>query len=330
MESEFDRKECSVKTSSPPREDNETALHAWDQRVAPEMFWLSVFSLLSLAGLLHLHDKPEFQPIFIGCGLSLLAVYPICWIDACWGGRLGSRQGRARWLYCALPPLRLGARDHATGLNVWLPSLGWQQVGHALEQRLERASSVPMIVFALMVLPLTVADYFWANRLASDPLLSGLLNGANGLIWFAFAGEFILRLSIADSKWAYIKGHIVDLAIVLLPLFSFLQALRLGRVLRLQQLARTSGKLYRLRGVALRAWRALLLIDAVSRLINGPPERRLVTLRAALIQKERELADLRAEIAKLESAASRQLDSMSEPGDHNQISQDDPSPGQAA
>ena len=131
MESEFDRKECSVKTSSPPREDNETALHAWAQRVAPEMFWLSVFSLLSLAGLLHLHDKPEFQPIFIGCGLSLLAVYPICWIDACWGGRLGSRQGRARWLYCALPPLRLGARDHATGLNVWLPGLGWQQVGRA-------------------------------------------------------------------------------------------------------------------------------------------------------------------------------------------------------
>ena len=87
---------------------------------------------------------------------------------------------------------------------------------------------------------------------------------------------------------------------MLLPLVAFLQALRLGRLLRLQQLTRTA-RLYRLRGVLLRAWRALLLIDAISRLINGPAEKRLVKLRATLIQKEQELADLRAEIAKLEA-----------------------------
>ncbi|MBC8113183.1 MAG: potassium channel protein, partial [Candidatus Saccharimonas sp.] len=225
-----------------------------------------------------------------------------CWVDAIWSGRRGSRQGRARWLYCLLPPLRLGACDHATGKNIWLPGLGWQPVGRELEQRLERVSSVPMILMALMVLPLIGVEYFWAERLEADPLLSGLLNGAGGLIWFAFAGEFILRLSIAHSKWGYVKSHFIDLAIVLLPLVTFLQALRLGRLLRLQQLTRTA-RLYRLRGVALRAWRALLLIDAVSRLINGPAEKRLVKLRATLVQKEHELTDLRAEIAKLEAMA---------------------------
>ncbi len=306
---DLDSKECFVNSSSSSHtENNDTALHAWDQRVAPEMFWLAMFSLLCLAGLLYLHDKPEFQPIFLTCGLGIVIAYPLCWLDALWSGRLGSRQGRLRWLYCVLPPLRLGARDHATGLNIWLPGLGWQRVSHELEERLERVSSVPMIVLALLVLPLTVVDYFWADRLAANPLLSGLLNGANGIIWFAFAGEFILRLSIADNKWTYLKGHVVDLAIVLLPLFSFLQALRLGRILRLQQLTRTA-RLYRLRGVSLRAWRALLLVDAVSRIINGPPQRRLARLRETLTQKEQELAALRTEIAKLESLTTRQADS---------------------
>lgn len=293
------------------------------------MFWLAMFSLLCLAGLLHLHDKPEYQPIFITCGLGLMMVYPLCWLDAFWGGRLGSRQGRSRRLYCVLPPLRLGACDHATGLNIWLPGLGWQQVGHELEQRLERVSSVPMIVLALMVLPLTVVDYFWADRLAADPLLSGLLNGANGLIWFAFASEFILRLSIADNKWTYLKGHVVDLAIVLLPLFSFLQALRLGRILRLQQLTRTA-RLYRLRGVSLRAWRALLLVDAVSRIINGPPERRLLRLRETLTQKEHELTTLRNEITKLESLTGRKADSAEQPTSDDQHSPADSPSDQAA
>lgn len=286
--------------TTPLNEADQSALKAWDRRIAVEMFWLSVFSLLFLAGLLHLHDKPEYQPVMIICALGLLAIYPACWVDAFWGGKHGSRQGRSRWLYCLLPPLRLGACDHGTGKNIWLPGLGWQPVGHDLEQRLERVSSVPMVLMALMVLPLIGVEYFWADRLAADPLLSGLLNGAGGLIWFAFAGEFILRVSIAHSKWGYVKSHFIDLAIVLLPLVSYLQALRLGRLLRLQQLTRTA-RLYRLRGVVLRAWRALLVIDAVSRLVNGPAEKRLIKLRATLVQKEQELADLRNEIARLET-----------------------------
>ena len=298
---------------APLSKSDEAALLAWDRRIAAEMFWLSIFSLLFLAGLLHLHDKPEYQPVMIVCALGFLGIYPACWVDAIWSGRRGSRQGRARWLYCLLPPLRLGACDHATGKNIWLPGLGWQPVGYDLEQRLERVSSVPMIVMALMVLPLMVVDYVWKGRIEADPMLSGLLNGAGGLIWFAFASEFILRFSIAQSKWSYVRTHFIDLAIVLLPLFAFLQALRLGRLLRLQQLTRTTGQLYRLRGVAMRAWRALLLIDAVSRLINGTAEKRLVRLRATLIQKEQELADLRAEIAKLEVATASPSDSFAPP-----------------
>ena len=145
---------------------NQTALHVWDQRIAPEMFWLSVISLLFLAGLLHLYDQLEYQPILIICGIGFLGIYPACWVDAIWSGRHHTRQGRARWLYCLLPPLRLGACDHATGQSVWLPGLGWQRRGRPLEQRLDRASSVPMVVMALMVLPLMGLDKFYEARLA--------------------------------------------------------------------------------------------------------------------------------------------------------------------
>ena len=310
---------------TPLSQSDEAALRVWDRRIASEMFWLSLFSLLFLAGLLHLHDKPEYQPVLIVCVLGFLGIYPACWVDAIWSGRHGSRQGRARWLYCLLPPLRLGARDHATGKNIWLPGLGWQPVGRELEQRLEHVSSVPMVLMALMVLPLIGVEYLWKERIEADPLLSGLLNGAGGLIWFAFAGEFILRISIAHSKWGYVRSHVIDLAIVLLPLVTFLQALRLGRLLRLQQLTRTA-RLYRLRGVALRAWRALLLIDAISRLINGPAEKRLVQLRATLVQKELELTDLRAEIAKLEATN----DSFAEESPVEGVAAQDGSSDQAA
>ena len=314
---------------APLGKSHETALLAWDRRTAAEMFWLSVCSLLFLSGLLHLHDKPEYQPILIVCVLGFLGIYPACWVDAIWSGRFGSRQGRARWFYCLLPPLRLGACDHATGKSIWLPGLGWQPVGRDLEQRLERVSSVPMIVMALMVLPLIIVEHFWKERIDADPLLSGLLNGAGGLIWFAFAGEFILRFSIAQSKWSYVRTHFIDLAIVLLPLFSFLQALRLGRLLRLQQLTRTA-RLYRLRGVALRAWRALLLVDAISRLINGPAEKRLVKLRATLVHKELELADLRAEIAKLETATAVTNDPSADASSEDPVATQNGSSDQAA
>jgi hypothetical protein len=306
------QKELPVDQSALQDEHQQSMLKASDQWIAPRMFWLSVLSLLFLAGLLHLHDKPEYRTILVVCALGYLSVHPACWIESVWARRRGSRQKPVCWFYCLLPPLRLGARDHATGTRIWLPGLGWQDVEHELELRLERASSVPMIVLALMVLPLIGIEHIWEQRLTSDPLLSGLLGAATGLIWFAFAGEFILRLSIAPSKLDYCKRHWIDLAIVLLPLLAFLRALQLGRLLRLQQLTRTA-RVFRLRGVMLRAWRALLLVDAVNRLLNGPPGRRLVKLRATLAQKEHELEELRAEIARLEKAVAPQSNLVATP-----------------
>lgn len=50
----------------------------------------------------------------------------------------------------------------------------------------------------------------------------------------------------------------------------------------------------------MKTYRALLLVDAVSRLLQGSPEKRLVKLRQRLADQETELTALRREIAELE------------------------------
>jgi hypothetical protein len=271
------------------------------ERSASVMFFVSASSLLFLSGLLHLSDNLDHKSVVIVCAFG----YVVCWM-ACLMEAMGvlprsSGANRTHWMYCLLPPLRMGARDRLTGTRIWLPRLGWQVADRELEVRLDRISSIPMIAIALMVLPLMAVEYTWGEVIVADPRLSGLMSGAAGLIWFAFAWEFIIRCSIAPKKLEYCLRHWIDLAIVLLPLISFLRAAQLGRLLRLQQLTRTA-RLYRLRGVALRAWRAMLLIDAVQRLLTGPPERRLHKLRATAEVKQQELDDLRREIARLESS----------------------------
>ena len=69
-----------------------------------------------------------------------------------------------------------------------------------------------------------------------------------------------------------------------------------GVLLRVQQMT----KAYRFKGAMTRGWRALLVLEAIQRLIAGPPNRRLEKLRTALDLKEAELRQLRAEIHELE------------------------------
>jgi hypothetical protein len=85
-------------------------------------------------------------------------------------------------------------------------------------------------------------------------------------------------------------------AVELLPV---LRLLRLGRVLRLEQLLNW-GRVHRLQALIARAWRAILLLQIVQRLIGRSPQRQLKKLKELLEAKEEEVADLRREIDDLE------------------------------
>jgi predicted nucleic acid-binding Zn-ribbon protein len=59
--------------------------------------------------------------------------------------------------------------------------------------------------------------------------------------------------------------------------------------------------MYKLRGVLMRTYRALLLVEAIKRLLHGNPQKRLEKLRRQLADHEVALEQLRTEIRDLES-----------------------------
>ena len=62
-----------------------------------------------------------------------------------------------------MPIFRLCGRDHVNGTHVWLPILGWQETNRSLEKLLARRFSIPMIIIALLVLPVVILELFWAE-----------------------------------------------------------------------------------------------------------------------------------------------------------------------
>ena len=52
-------------------------------------------------------------------------------------------------------------------------------------------------------------------------------------------------------------------------------------------------RLYRLRGVATKAWHALLLVEGLARLLGQTPDKRLADLEEKIAELEEELAELR-------------------------------------
>lgn len=312
-----------------------------DRRLAPAMFWLSVLFLLLMAGALHLMPGLRAEPavreqtaeaallvtpslpldpavsrmtMLAGaiCGWGVLLLYPVFVLEGLLHWRAGGRLKRSLW-QCAFPPSRAAARDHAGGSMVWLPRIGWASVDASLRNRVERGASIPMLVIALMVLPLLVAEHYLESQIRSNAWLLFTVKASAGLIWMAFTFEFVLMLSLSERKWRYARTHWLDALIVCLPLVDFLPALRLGRLFRLgrmarlQQLAKTL-RVFRLRGTAMRLWRAILLLEVIDRVIGGSTEKRLTKLRDQLAIKEREVAELQGEIARLESSLAESVD----------------------
>jgi voltage-gated potassium channel len=214
-------------------------------------------------------------------------------------------QRQAALLACFCPPLRLCARHCDMDGKIWFPHLGWQVVDRTLQDRLEKLFSIPMIMIALLILPVLLVEVGMREQVLNRPWLQCLLNVSTGLIWFAFAAEFLVMVSVADKKLKYCKDHWLDMAIILLPFIAFLRSLRVIRATRLARLAKVQqlsrmGRLYRLRGLAMRALRALLILELINRLLPISPARRLKRLQLVLAEKEADIAALRQQIADLE------------------------------
>lgn len=273
-----------------------------DRRLAVPMFVASLAYLTCLSGVLHMHDSVAIPAAFTICAWGLAVIYPLFVLELGLHWQAGGRLSKRDVLYCLLPPMRLGARDHSGGNTMWLPVLGWKTVDKELRARVEKGATVPMIVVALLVLPLLAVDFIWSSEEAPEAIPQLVSQVGASLIWLAFTFEFIVMISIVKGKVRYCKEHWIDIAVIFLPLIAFLRVARLGRLGRLvkvQQITKTA-RIYRMRGLLLRLWRALLLVDAIDRLLRGKPERQLTKLQATLAAKQREVEELRGEIARLE------------------------------
>jgi voltage-gated potassium channel len=101
-------------------------------------------------------------------------------------------------------------------------------------ERFERAVELPLLVMALVMVPLLVVP------LAVDlsPRLEQAFVAADWFVWAAFAFEYVVRLCLTDRRWRFVRREWPDLLIVILPFLRPLRIVRSARALRLLRLGR--------------------------------------------------------------------------------------------
>ncbi|MEM8910434.1 MAG: potassium channel protein [Planctomycetota bacterium] len=235
-------------------------------------------------------------------------IWPTVWIESVYHWCIRPKTAALRpfhiytLLFCILPSLRMCARSVEMDFQLWLPGLRWQRADKRLRRRLARMFSVPMIGIAMLILPVLLTEFLFKEQVARYLWLRLILHMSTGVIWFAFAAEFILMVSIAEKKWHYLRQNWVDLAIIALPLFSFLRSLRFIRATKLFKFGKLSQlvRAYRLRGTAIKGFRALVLLDVATRFGRNDPEAQLKRLQDQLAIQNRETRLLRLAIARLQ------------------------------
>ena len=247
----------------------------------------------------------QMENFTLALALSLWPVFIFEFLFYLFLSEHGRRFTRIRLLACFCPPLRLGVPNLEMRGRIWLPKLGWTRPTARVGRQLEKNFGMPMIVIALMILPILLVEFGLREQVAERIWLRILLHVSTGTIWFAFAFEFIVMCSVAPKKLRYCKVHWLDLAIVLLPLLSFLRSLRVLRATRLARLAKIQyltklGRVYRLRGLAIKGFRGLAVIEVMNRILPMTLERQVELLKEQLTENEREGRDLQQKIASIE------------------------------
>ena len=268
------------------------------------MSWLSLAFLVVAAFVLHHYEhtpEDQQQGMFLGWMLFLL------WLTIFVESLLGYwRNGQYTWraagrllLLWLLPPYRLVISTYPAGRCMWLPLVGWQQANRDCFERMDRAFSIPMLFIAMMILPILGIELFAARYLEDHPAPALVLDLATAVIWIAFTVEFIVMTALAEKKLLYIARHWLNLMIILLPFLAFLRGLQLARLARMGKVARAL-KVYRLRGLGIRAWQGAVALELVEKVLHRTPEARLRHLREKLREGEESLERLRTRIRELE------------------------------
>ncbi len=270
-----------------------------DRLFAAPMFVITIVFLVAVAITLHM-DETDFWILHGQRVLWVLALlYPLYPLEAFAHWSEGSRGLKQNWLFCLVPFARLGSRDHVDQKHIWLPLLGWQPVSRSLAHRLMRYFSIPMIVIALLVLPVIAFELFFDEFLLKHRGLKLVVEATSAFIWASFVTEFVIILSVVEQRWRYCRQNWINIAVIVLPMIAFLRVVQLGRLLAIKQLVRTT-RVFRLRGLLFRAWRAIVTLEVIDMILRREPAIRLARTKVLLAEKLDEIDVLRQEIARLE------------------------------
>jgi len=225
---------------------------------------------------------------------------------------LGMRYAQARWrsvvlrflIIAIVPPSRMALATHAPPGWIWLPVRGWQLRGNELFERLERWLAIPMLLITLLIVPVVIIELFFQAEIAAYAELELYLHWATTLVWFAFAAEFILLISVTPNKLTYCKQHWINIIIIILPLVAFLRTLVVVQMLKVNQAVKLL-RAYRLRGLLMRTQRIALLLNLIDRVRQLNPERYLQVLREREQYALRKLTKLRAQIRATEARVAK-------------------------
>jgi voltage-gated potassium channel len=115
----------------------------------------------------------------------------------------------------------------------YLDNGGVNSLGRSPEayERFSAAVEVPMTVLAVLWLPVLIVPL--VTRL--PPSTSDTFNVIDYLVWAAFAVEYLAKLYLAPRRWQFVRTHLVDLAVVAVPVFRPLRVLRALRLLTLSR-----------------------------------------------------------------------------------------------
>ncbi len=92
-----------------------------------------------------------------------------------------------------------------------------------LLQRVERASELPLLLLAFLMVPLLAGPFLWDL----SPAEIGLLSGLNLVIWIAFGVDLVIKVTLSTRRLQYLRNHWLDVLIVAIPFFRPLRIIQL-------------------------------------------------------------------------------------------------------
>jgi voltage-gated potassium channel len=102
------------------------------------------------------------------------------------------------------------------------------RVTETRRERWEQAAEWPLTAASLIFL----AAYAWPIlQPGLDDTWRSLLDAVTWAAWALFAVDYVVRLSLSVDRRRFVRGHLLDLAVVVLPLLRPLRLLRLLTVL---------------------------------------------------------------------------------------------------